>query len=323
MKYTGIIYRAYCLITKKCYIGQTRQEFKKRQSSHINESFNINNRSYDNHFHRAIRKYGNNNFEWTIIDSISSDSLEELCNMLDELEIKYISKFDSFNNGYNETTGGQNCIHSRKKIIIYNEEGSILKECKDVEDASLYLNTFIDNIRDTCCRKREFFYNEGVRYIIRYDDYILTKEELNKIKQLKYSQQIIMYNKDGKCIKIFNSVQEGSKELNIQNRTITDCCRKNRKSTSINGKIYTFRYKNDKLTQEDIKYLQTRATSDSKICAINSKNEEIIGIYDTFKQASDATGINVASINQCCKGKRKSAGKINGIKIIWKYYYVD
>ena len=54
----------------------------------------------DLHFHRAIRKYG--------IDDFKKEILEE-CNdlfLLKEREIFWIEKFNSFENGYNMTSGG-------------------------------------------------------------------------------------------------------------------------------------------------------------------------------------------------------------------------
>jgi len=46
-------------------------------------------------------------------------------------------------------------------------------------------------------------------------------------------------------------------------------------------------------------------------------------IYCSISEASTETGVDYASICNCCKGKRKSAGKSpNGEKLIWKYYEI-
>ena len=42
-------------------------------------------------------------------------------------------------------------------------------------------------------------------------------------------------------------------------------------------------------------------------------------IYDSITIASNITKINHAHISDVCRGKRKSAGKINNIKLHWKY----
>ena len=45
-KYTGFIYRAYCLITKKSYIGQTSISVDHRKNQHLWSSFNENDSSW-------------------------------------------------------------------------------------------------------------------------------------------------------------------------------------------------------------------------------------------------------------------------------------
>ena len=75
------IYVWFNTLNGKCYVGQTINE-KDRYRKHIQDSFNRNSRGYNYHLHRAIRKYGLENFEY------------------------YINKYDSFKNGYNMTEGG-------------------------------------------------------------------------------------------------------------------------------------------------------------------------------------------------------------------------
>ena len=48
---------------------------------------------------RAFRKYGIENFSFEILEECSKEDL-------DDREIYYISKYDSYFNGYNQTTGG-------------------------------------------------------------------------------------------------------------------------------------------------------------------------------------------------------------------------
>ena len=42
-------------------------------------------------------------------------------------------------------------------------------------------------------------------------------------------------------------------------------------------------------------------------------------VFDYIKQASEKYGIARESISMCCTGKRKSAGKLNGEKLVWMY----
>ena len=106
----GLIYQYKNKINGKIYIGQTKLSLEKRHQRHINSMKDENETTY---FHRALRKYGVENFELTVIeDNIPID-------LLDEKEIYYIKHFDSFytsNKGYNMTKGGTNSYNGQQKI---------------------------------------------------------------------------------------------------------------------------------------------------------------------------------------------------------------
>ena len=89
----GVIYCYHCIPTGKKYVGQTIDEIR-RKSKHLRES-----KSKDLKFYRAVRKYGWENFIYGVIGEFEE-------NNLDEMEIYYIEKFNSFKNGYNSTAGG-------------------------------------------------------------------------------------------------------------------------------------------------------------------------------------------------------------------------
>lgn len=94
------IYMVVNLINNKKYIGQSKNIKKRFQSHHLVDYKNPNNCNYNTKFYQAIRKYGIENFQVEIL---------QLCNEedMDNLEIYYIKKFDTFKNGYNSTEGGQ------------------------------------------------------------------------------------------------------------------------------------------------------------------------------------------------------------------------
>lgn len=94
------IYMVTNLINNKKYIGQSKDIKKRFQSHHLSDYKNPHNCNYNTKFYQALRKYGLDNFEVTILKLCSE-------NQLDELEVKYIKEFDSFHNGYNSTEGGQ------------------------------------------------------------------------------------------------------------------------------------------------------------------------------------------------------------------------
>ncbi len=92
------VYKITCVITDKVYIGITCNPGH-RWSTHRRDA--QSGKQYK--FQRAIRKHGWNNF---IIEVIAT------CYELHDakaFEIRLIQEYDSFNNGYNSTLGGEGC----------------------------------------------------------------------------------------------------------------------------------------------------------------------------------------------------------------------
>lgn len=99
-----IIYKVTNKINNKIYIGKTCTTLEKRKSEHYREARYCEKWDIkDNKFHKALLKYKYEDFIWEIEDC-TSKSEKELYNK----EIFYIEKYDSFNNGYNSTIGGEN-----------------------------------------------------------------------------------------------------------------------------------------------------------------------------------------------------------------------
>lgn len=94
------IYLVKNLINGHSYIGQQKNIKIRFLNHHTCEYKNKNCSQYNTKFYQALRKYGLENFEVIIL---------ELCEEqeLDEKEIMYIKKYDTFKKGYNSTEGGQ------------------------------------------------------------------------------------------------------------------------------------------------------------------------------------------------------------------------
>lgn len=91
------------LLTGQQYVGQTIK-LKRRNNDHINNGYN------GSYIDRALKKYSVECFDLSIVeefDCINGD-------VLNEREIYWIKQFDTFNNGYNLTKGGD----GRKGYII-------------------------------------------------------------------------------------------------------------------------------------------------------------------------------------------------------------
>lgn len=93
----GCVYLARNRINEKCYIGKTIKKFETRKRWHERSSI----REDGWYFHRSLKRYGLDSFEWEIL--FESASNEELC----AAEIRLISKLNTRRpNGYNLTSGG-------------------------------------------------------------------------------------------------------------------------------------------------------------------------------------------------------------------------
>lgn len=100
---TGYIYCATCLPTGKSYFGQTVKEVSERWGNHVRSAF----RGSNHKFHRAIRKYGEENFLVEEVMSVEAPTKDSLKRKLDYIEIRLIKRFDTRNSGYNSTDGGE------------------------------------------------------------------------------------------------------------------------------------------------------------------------------------------------------------------------
>lgn len=114
-KRTPCIYKAYNHIENKYYIGQSIEGITKRKNKHIRKAFSKNPESR-NKWQKAIVQYYRF-IEWSVEEyiDITNKSLEEVQNELNNKEIFYIKKYDSFVNGYNSTPGGGNCINHKRR----------------------------------------------------------------------------------------------------------------------------------------------------------------------------------------------------------------
>lgn len=104
---------------KKYYVGQTSKTLLARAGTN-GQGYHKYDNNLNSKFANSIRKWGWDAFEGEIlVDQISSQD------ELNELEIMYIEKYDSFNNGYNSTKGGDGvtgCKHTGMYGKKYTDE---------------------------------------------------------------------------------------------------------------------------------------------------------------------------------------------------------
>ena len=114
----GHIYCIRCLANGKLYIGQTVKSLNRRFNQHIAEA----KRGGRTKLHRAIRKYGEENFTVEEVMWVEAPTKQALKAKLDFLEIHFIQKFDTRRNGYNTGEGGEG--HSQDAHPLYGKHRS-------------------------------------------------------------------------------------------------------------------------------------------------------------------------------------------------------
>lgn len=97
-----IIYEAMNIVNGKRYIGQTILTLEHRKRQHIETS--KRNPSVSIHFYKAIQKYGEENFQWKVIDT--AETQDEL-NFKESYWIELLNTTDP-QIGYNLKGGGLN-----------------------------------------------------------------------------------------------------------------------------------------------------------------------------------------------------------------------
>lgn len=128
------VYRIVCLITKKCYVGQTN-DLKLRKRMHF--SALTRNKHENRHLQFAWNKYGRRAFLFEILErDIPTEQI-------DGREQYWIAHFDSFNNGFNRTPGGLSGtgVYVSKKCVWGGVEyPSILAAAiaNDIKPSTLY-----------------------------------------------------------------------------------------------------------------------------------------------------------------------------------------
>ena len=172
------IYRIYCKVNGKSYIGQST---RLRERLYQHKYYLNKNKSHHTLLQEDWNKYGQDEFEEEVL---------EYCDNLDEREIYYVKKFESFEVGYNTTTGGINGNKqdlrqrnmrsvrlSGKNNPMYGRNGSKNPNAKLTEETVYNIKLMLKN-------------NKPDKSIV--DKYGLTKNQFQKIKHNRAWKHIIV-----------------------------------------------------------------------------------------------------------------------------------
>lgn len=215
----GIIYCFTNLINNKKYVGQSIRNDNTRYNNHICSCKYESNSEYNSPLHRAIRKYGLENFKYEIL----AKDIEDI-NLLNNLEIYYIQKLNSLiPNGYNIESGGKNC--SKPKSLEQKEKltwaQAKLTEEEIIELRKAYMNK----------ESPKKIYDEKYKNRLHYNSFLniwsgrryqnIMPEVLEKGRHTKMTQE-----KADEIRKIYSeekiSYQKLADRFNISKSTVAD-----------------------------------------------------------------------------------------------------
>lgn len=206
----GIIYR-YTSPSGKHYIGKTTNP-KVRKREHL-----CNSKVLVTKFYSAIKKYGFESFEYEVLFESTLLPIDELNTLLNEKEKHFIQMFNSFNNGYNLTLGGDGQVgfkHKSETIEFYKKtRKNPPKEQRDK------MSITATNRRLSIETKEK----------IRLGNIGKGMSDTNKqlVSQQK-SKPIIQYDLKGNFIKEWKSATEAAKTLGLNNKAISKVCKRNK-----------------------------------------------------------------------------------------------
>ena len=139
------IYKIENLVNGKCYIGQS-ENIEQRWERHQTTLTNPNDKGYNYPLYRAIRKYGQENFSWKILEQCSKEELNTK-------EKYWVAFYNSFHNGYNQTEGGDSLSPKMKGPKLTENQVKEIKEKLLTQNYTLQklseeYNVHRDTIRD-------------------------------------------------------------------------------------------------------------------------------------------------------------------------------
>ena len=148
------------------------------------------------------------------------------------MEIFYIDKYDSMNNGYNYQSGGKNktniiskesrrsaALKVSKSILQYSIDGKFIREWESTMEIERNLNIDHTLISQNCLGKtkhcREFIFKHKISEEFEKEINVVNVK-IHKTKRLSITQ----YDASGIKVKTWNTISEAARDLKIDRKTL-------------------------------------------------------------------------------------------------------
>lgn len=273
----GIIYVIKNDINDKLYVGKTVTTLANRWLHHKDDY-----QKYDWHLYRAMRKYG--------IEHFRIEQIEECDDaIIDEREVYWINRLDSYNCGYNMTIGGEGrtALNRERIVQLWNEGYSALQIANKV--GSRWSDPIIDILEQ-----------QGL-----YDAEEIKRRKMIDIANKQSLNRIIQYNEKAEVVDVFNSKKEAAEKTGLSYSAISTAL-----DTGYAGGGFLWRREGeDPPTPRKIRQTKIRP-----VAQIDLKTNEIIAIYQNASEAARAIGTTASCISAVCRKERHKHRNFG-----WKY----
>lgn len=282
------IYRISNLINAKSYIGISI-DYEKRWKQHIRAL--TRNKHCNRKLQSAWNKYGAEAFEFQIIEQCPYAEVFEK-------ETKYIALFNSYDNGYNLTRGGDKGGSEQvcKPVYVYDLNGQYVCSFYSKAEAERSLNCH--SIKECClgsCR-RGFSKTNQEWYQFSYErkDHLASYSKING-----HSKRIYQLDATGKIINTFVSLADANTYCHL-----TRGAHNIRDASKTHKQFHNHYWCFEENYSED-----WEPYNENKIVAFDL-DDNLIGYYKNATDASRQLHIDNSLISKVLRGQRKHVQNI-------------
>ena len=282
-------------VNGKRYVGKTLIGVEYRWKKHLVDTFNEKLYAYNSYFHRAIRKYGVENFEFEEIFS-SLESPEPMTVFdLSDWEKYFIQKYRTFIgfsdcHGYNMTLGGEGWTGRGKAIDVYDKDLNFIATYESIEETSRELKLYPQNISAAINGR-----------IKATGGYVFCESGLEPVQFVNITEtKIDLYSLEGEFIKTFNTMRDAASFIDTNPTNVFDCC--NQKQ--LRCKDYITVYHGDKL--EDRRESKAAAKS---VDVYWAKTKQFMKTFSTITALKNELKLWNNVVNRCLRTDDHLAGE--------------